>query len=68
MELPVPPGALTLRWWRRTLRLLWLFMHRQVLGVLSWRGFMVTLAIQQTVPPPCWGWRCGQTCCPGSGR
>ena len=35
----------------RVLRLLWLFMHRQVLGVVSWRGFMLTLVIQQTVTP-----------------
>jgi ABC-2 type transport system permease protein len=42
---------LTTRWWRRSLRFLWLFMHRQVLGVLSWRGFMLTLVIQQTVTP-----------------
>ena len=35
----------------RTVHLLWLYVHRQVLGVLSWRGFMVELMLQQTVTP-----------------
>lgn len=44
-------GLLPWRRWRRTLVLLWLYMHRQILGVLSWRGFMLTLMLQQTVTP-----------------
>ncbi len=35
----------------RTLHLLWLYIHRQMLGVLSWRGFMIELTLQQTITP-----------------
>lgn len=35
----------------RTLRLIALYAHQSVLGVLAWRGFMLTLVFQQFVPP-----------------
>ena len=35
----------------RTIHLLWLYIHRQVLGVISWRGFMIELMLQQTITP-----------------